>query len=306
MHDNFAAIPIFVAVVECESFSAAARRLGITKSAVSKRIAQLESSLGVQLLQRTTRSLSLTEAGEQYFGYARNACAVAQEGEDVVTRLQGQPQGCLRISVPMVFGRLHVAPLIPHFLAACPDMEINMMMDDQVVDLVDGGFDLAIRIGQLADSSLIARRIAPCRSVLCAAPAYLARSGTPTDLEQLAQHNCLFYSYFRGGSEWQFEGPAGAVRFQPRGNYQVNNSEALREALIAGLGICQMPTFIVGDDIAQGRLIELMPAYRLPEHAIYAVYPQRKYLPAKVLAFVDFLLAQLGGEQPYWDIPLQR
>lgn len=138
MQNNFAAIPVFVAVVECESFSAAARRLGITKSAVSKRIAQLENSLGVQLLQRTTRSLSLTEAGEQYFGYARNACAVAREGEDVVTRLQGQPQGCLRISVPMVFGRLHVAPLIPRFLAACPDVEITMMMDDQVVDLVDG------------------------------------------------------------------------------------------------------------------------------------------------------------------------
>lgn len=305
MQDNFAAIPVFVAVVECESFSAAARRLGITKSAVSKRIAQLENSLGVQLLQRTTRSLSLTEAGEQYFGYARNACAVAREGEDAVTRLQGQPQGCLRISVPMVFGRLHVAPLIPRFLAACPDVEITMMMDDQVVDLVDGGFDLAIRIGQLADSSLIARRIAPCHSLLCAAPAYLACYGTPTDLEQLSRHNCLFYSYFRGGSEWQFEGPTGRVRFQPRGNYQVNNSEALREALLAGMGICQMPTFIVGDDIAQGRLIELMPAYRLPEHAIYAVYPQRKYLPAKVSAFVDFLLAQLGGDQPYWDVPRQ-
>ncbi|WP_265553941.1 LysR family transcriptional regulator [Serratia grimesii] len=305
MQDNFAAIPVFVAVVECESFSAAARRLGITKSAVSKRIAQLENSLGVQLLQRTTRSLSLTEAGEQYFGYARNACAVAREGEDAVTRLQGQPQGCLRISVPMVFGRLHVAPLIPRFLAACPDVEITMMMDDQVVDLVDEGFDLAIRIGQLADSSLIARRIAPCHSLLCAAPAYLACYGTPTDLEQLSRHNCLFYSYFRGGSEWQFEGPTGRVRFQPRGNYQVNNSEALREALLAGMGICQMPTFIVGDDIAQGRLIELMPAYRLPEHAIYAVYPQRKYLPAKVSAFVDFLLAQLGGDQPYWDVPRQ-
>lgn len=302
MTDNFAAIPLFVAVVECGSFSAAGQRLGITKSAVSKRIAQLEGSLGVQLLHRTTRSLSLTEAGEQYFGYARNACAVAQEGEDAITRLQGQPQGILRLSVPMVFGRLHIAPLIPVFLAACPEVEINMMMDDKLVDLVEGGYDLAIRIGRLADSSLIARRIAPCYSVLCAAPAYLARSGMPKDLAQLAQHNCLFYSYYRAGSEWQFQGPEGAVRFQPRGNYQVNNSEALREALIAGLGICQMPTFIVGEDLAQGRLVELLPDYRLPEHAIYAVYPERKHVPAKVTAFVDFLLAQLGGERPYWDV----
>ncbi|MEE4411489.1 MULTISPECIES: LysR family transcriptional regulator [unclassified Serratia (in: enterobacteria)] len=302
MTDNFAAIPLFVAVVECGSFSAAGQRLGITKSAVSKRIAQLEGSLGVQLLHRTTRSLSLTEAGEQYFGYARNACAVAQEGEDAITRLQGQPQGILRLSVPMVFGRLHIAPLIPVFLAACPEVEITMMMDDKLVDLVEGGYDLAIRIGRLADSSLIARRIAPCYSVLCAAPAYLARSGTPKELAQLAQHNCLFYSYYRAGSEWQFQGPEGAVRFQPRGNYQVNNSEALREALIAGLGICQMPTFIVGEDLAQGRLVEVLPDYRLPEHAIYAVYPERKHVPAKVMAFVDFLLAQLGGERPYWDV----
>lgn len=305
MTDNFAAIPLFVAVVECGSFSAAGQRLGITKSAVSKRIAQLEGSLGVQLLHRTTRSLSLTEAGEQYFGYARNACAVAQEGEDAITRLQGQPQGILRLSVPMVFGRLHIAPLIPVFLAACPAVEINMMMDDKLVDLVEGGYDLAIRIGRLADSSLIARRIAPCYSVLCAAPAYLTRCGTPKDLAQLAQHNCLFYSYYRAGSEWQFQGPEGPVRFQPRGNYQVNNSEALREALLAGLGVCQMPTFIVGDDLAQGRLVELLPDHKLPEHAIYAVYPERKHVPAKVMAFVDFLLAQLGGERPYWDVQRQ-
>lgn len=305
MTDNFAAIPLFVAVVECGSFSAAGQRLGITKSAVSKRITQLEGSLGVQLLHRTTRSLSLTEAGEQYFGYARNACAVAQEGEDAITRLQGQPQGILRLSVPMVFGRLHIAPLIPVFLAACPEVEINMMMDDKLVDLVEGGYDLAIRIGRLADSSLIARRIAPCYSVLCAAPAYLTRCGTPKDLAQLAQYNCLFYSYYRAGSEWQFQGPEGAVRFQPRGNYQVNNSEALREALLAGLGVCQMPTFIVGDDLAQGRLIELLPDHKLPEHAIYAVYPERKHVPAKVMAFVDFLLAHLGGERPYWDVQRQ-
>ncbi|CAI2492438.1 LysR family transcriptional regulator [Serratia ficaria] len=302
MNDNFAAIPVFVAVVECGSFSAAGVRLGITKSAVSKRITQLESALGARLLHRTTRSLSLTEAGEQYFAYARSACAVAQEGEDALTRLQGRPRGMLRLSVPMVFGRLHVAPLIPRFLAACPDVEINMMMDDKLVDLIEGGYDLAIRIGSLADSSLVARRMAPCRSVLCAAPAYLERCGRPATPAQLSEHNCLFYSYFRAGSEWQFQGPDGAVRFQPRGNYQVNNSEALRDALLAGLGICQMPTFIVGEDLAQGRLVELLPAYRLPAHAIYAVYPERRLVPAKVLAFIDFLLSQFGGEEPYWDV----
>lgn len=299
---NFSAIPVFVMVVECGSFSLAGQKLGTSKSAISKRITQLEDSLGVRLLHRTTRKLSLTEAGQHYYDYARKAFAIASEGEDAITQLQGKPQGLLSINVPMSFGNLHIAPLISEFLTENPEIQINMVMDDKMVDLVEGGFDIAIRIGHLPDSSLIASRITSCRSVLCASPDYIAKFGSPQIPADLLHHNCLLYSYFRGGNEWSFEGPAGTVKVQPRGNYQVNNSEALREALLGGLGICQMPTFIVGENLASGLLIPLLEEYPLPMHSIYAIFPERKHLPAKVRAFLDFVTKHLGKETPYWDI----
>ncbi|WP_324769017.1 LysR family transcriptional regulator [Pokkaliibacter plantistimulans] len=299
--DSFSAIPVFVAVVESGSFSAAGQRLGITKSAVSKRISQLEETLGARLLQRTTRSLSLTEAGEQYFEHVRGALTLAQEGEDAISQLQGQPQGVLKVSTPMVFGRLHIAPLVATFLKRFLGIQLQMVMDDKMVDLVEGGFDLAIRIGHIPESRLVARRLAPVRSVLCASPDYLQQHGVPLTPEDLRQHNCLFYSLFRGGAEWTFNGADGPVRVQPRGNFQVNNSEALREALVAGLGICQMPTFIVGPDLASGRLVALLPDYPLPQHAAYAMFPERRHLPAKTRVFMDFLAEQLGGDEPVWE-----
>ncbi|OZG75206.1 LysR family transcriptional regulator [Hahella sp. CCB-MM4] len=299
--EHFSAIPVFVAVIESGSFSSAGKRLGITKSAVSKRISQLEEGLGVRLLHRTTRRLSLTEAGEQYYDYAQRALGLAREGEDAITRLQGRPQGTLRINVPMVFGRLHIAPVVPQFLLENPDIKLDMIMEDRMVDLVDGGFDMAIRIGHMPDSSLVQRRLAPCRSVLCASPGYVARHGSPMTPQDLANHNCMTYSYFRGGSEWTFKGPEGPIKIKPSGNYQVNNSEAIRNGLLAGLGICQMPTFIVGPDLVSGTLIPLLEAYPLPLHAIYAVFPQRRFLPAKVKVFIDFLQQQLGGDSPPWD-----
>lgn len=299
--NNFSAIPVFIAVVECGSFSAAGQKLGTSKSAVSKRINQLEHNLGVRLLHRTTRRLSLTEAGEHYYDYVRKAYVAACEGEDAITQWQGKPKGVLRVSVPMSFGRLHIAPLVSTFLAEYPDIQLTMTMDDKMVDLVEGGFDIAIRIGDLPDSSLVARRIAPCRSVVCASPEYVERHGKPKIPQDLQQHNCLVYSYFRGGSEWHFSGRNGTVKVLPKGNYQVNNSAAIREALITGLGVCQMPTFIVGPDLASGKLVSLLEDYPLPLHAIYAVFPERKHLPAKVRVFLDFLIKHLGEEQPYWD-----
>lgn len=299
--DTFSAIPIFVAVVECGSFSQAGERMGVSKSAISKRIGQLEEALGVRLLHRTTRRLSLTEAGERYYDYARNALRVANEGLDAISELQGSPQGKLRINVPMAFGRLHLAPFVPKFLAENPNISIDMMMDDKVVDMVEGSFDVAIRIGKLPDSSLIARRLAPCHSVLCASSDYIDRFGAPETPADLLNHNCLFYSYFQAGTEWTFHGPDGTVKVPPQGNYQVNNSEALYEALLAGLGICQMPTFIVGPALASGKLIPLMPEYSLPLHSIYAVFSERKYLPAKVRVFLEFLKASYGEDRPYWD-----
>ncbi|MCL1122171.1 LysR substrate-binding domain-containing protein [Shewanella seohaensis] len=293
--DHFSALPIFVTVVECGSFSAAGQKLGLSKSAISKRITQLEQHLGIQLLQRTTRSLSLTDAGARYFEYIRPAVLLTQEGLDAISELQQTPKGNLRISVPMVFGRLYIAPLIAEFLKRYPDIQLQMQMDDKTTDLIAGGFDLAIRIGELPDSNLIARKIAPCLSVICASPAYLAQHGLPIVPNELTQHNCLFYSYFQDGVEWSFHSPNGMQRIQPKGNYQVNNSDAIHRACLDGLGIANLPRFIVEPDLQAGRLQTILTDFPLPEHGIYAVYPQRKYLPTKVTVLIEFLMEKLAS-----------
>ncbi len=297
--DNFTTIPFFIAVVETGSFSNAAKRLAVTKSAVSKRISQFEDELGVRLLNRTTRKLSLTEAGLKYYEYARAAHLLAKEGQDAILKMQDSAQGLLRISVPMVFGRLHISPIIPNFLEQNPHIELHISMDDRVVDLVDEGFDMGIRIGQLTDSSLIARQLSPCTSILCASPIYLQKYGTPLTLDELTQHNCLLYSYYRGGATWSFDGPYGHERFLPQGNYKVNNSEVLYEALLAGVGICQMPTFIVGPAITEGILVPLLPDYHLPLHHIFAVYPQRRFLPEKMRLLLSFFSKCFGEDSEY-------
>lgn len=295
--EHFSALPIFVTVVECGSFSAAGQKLGLSKSAISKRITQLEQHLGIQLLQRTTRSLSLTDAGARYFEYIRPAVQLTQEGLDAISELQQTPRGNLRISVPMVFGRRYIAPLIAEFLRRYPDIQLQMQMDDKTTDLIAGGFDLAIRIGELPDSSLIARKIAPCLSVICASPAYLAQHGLPMTPSELTQHNCLFYSYFQDGVEWSFHSPDGVQRVQPKGNYQVNNSDAIHKACLDGLGIANLPRFIVEPALQTGHLQALLTDYPLPEHGIYSVYPQRKYQPTKVTVLIEFLMEKLANDK---------
>ncbi|WP_298771121.1 LysR family transcriptional regulator [uncultured Shewanella sp.] len=287
--NTFAAIPVFVTVVEMGSFSKAAKRLGSSKSAVSKRITQLETSLGIRLLHRTTRRLSLTQAGQTYYDGVSEALALANDAKDAVTQQQTQPKGHLRINAPMAFGRLHLAPLIPQFLKDNPLISIEMIMDDKVLDMVEHQFDLAIRIGKLPDSSLIAKKLAPCYSILCASPQYLEQHGVPNTPKALLQHNCLFYSYFQAGSEWQFQGEGEKVSIQPKGNYQVNNSEALYQALLAGTGICQMPLFIVEQALKTGQLVPLLTEYSLPKHGIYAVYSTRRHIPSKVSTFINFM-----------------
>ncbi len=299
--DGFGAIPVFVAVVENSGFSAAARTLGISKSAVSKRINKLEAQLGVRLLHRTTRKLSLTEAGERYFEHASRALAAAGQAEDAVTELQGEPQGNLKVSSPMSFGRLHVAPLIPKLLQRHPKLQIDLVMDDRKVDLVAGGFDVAIRAGNLPDSTLIARKLAPLRQVLCASPDYIDRYGRPGTPAELSSHNCVLYSYSSDANEWTLIGESGPETVTVSGSYQVNNSEALLEALREGIGIGRLPTFVAGPDLKTGRLVKLFESYRLPDFTIYAVFPERQYLPAKVRAFLDFAIEYIGGDQPYWD-----
>jgi len=299
--ESFGAIPVFVTVVESGGFSPAAKLLGISKSAVSKRVTQLEEQMGVKLLHRTTRKLSLTEAGEHFFQHARIAHQAAKDAQDAVAQLQGEPQGRLRINTPMSFGRLHIAPLIPEFLKRYPKISIEMVMDDKVADLIGEGFDIAIRGGDLPDSSLIARKLAPLRNVLCASPEYIEKHGRPIELNQLADHNCLIFTYSKDIKEWLFIKDGQTQSVEVTGNYNVNNSEALREALLQGVGIGRLPTFVAGPDIKSGKLVSLFEEYQMPDKTIYAVFPERQYLPSKVRAFIDFAVEYLGGDNPYWD-----
>lgn len=299
--DGFSAIPVFVTVVEKSGFSPAAKHLGISTSAVSKRINQLEEKLGVQLLHRTTRKLSLTEAGKHYYEHAARAYAAAKDAADAVAQLQGEPRGRLRINTPMSFGRLHIAPLIPEFLRQYPEITLDMVMEDRQVDLVKEGFDIAIRGGNLADSSLIARRIAPLHNVLCAAPSYIRDHRQPEQVSDLSQHNCLTFSYASQVNEWHFSKNGYEQTISVTGNYQVNNSEALLEAIGQGLGIGRLPTFIAAREIKEGRLVPLLTDYKMPSQTIYAVMIERQYMPAKVRVFIDFLIEKMGSAAPYWD-----
>ena len=301
--EGFGAIPVFVAVVESGGFSAAARRIGISKSAVSKRINHLEKTLGVRLLHRTTRKLSLTEAGERYFEHAAQALVAASQAEDAVTELQGEPQGKLRISSPMSFGRLHVAPLIPLFLKRYPKLQIELVMDDQPVDLVAAGLDVAIRSGSgsLPTSGLIARKLAPLRQVLCASPDYIDHYGLPGTPAELTERNCVLFSLSSDANEWTLVSDGESEIVSVSGSYRVNNSEAILEALKEGIGIGRLPTFVAGPDLKAGRLVQVFTSYRIPDHTFYAVLPEREYLPAKVRAFLDFAIEYFGGDQPYWD-----
>jgi DNA-binding transcriptional LysR family regulator len=299
--NEFGAIPVFVAVVENDGFSAASRTLGISKSAVSKRISQLEKHLGVQLLHRTTRKLSLTEAGERYLEHAAQALTAAGRAEDAVTELQGEPQGKLKISSPMSFGRLHVAPLIPKFMQRYPKLKIDLTMDDRNIDLVAGGIDVAIRSGEMPDSTLIARKLAPLRQVLCASPGYVELYGMPVTPPELTERNCILFSYSGDANEWTLNKDGRSEAVLVSGNYRVNNSEAILVALREGIGIGRLPTFVAGPDLKAGNLVRILESYHIPDHTFYAIFPERQYLPAKVRVFLDFAIETLGGDQPYWD-----
>jgi len=298
--DSFNNIPIYVAVAKHGGFSAAARELGISKSAISKRITQLEEQLSAKLIHRTTRKLSLTEAGERFYEHAIKATTAAQDAQDSVSELLGEPQGLLKIQVPMTFGLLHVAPLIPVFLKRYPKINIELFMDDKVIDIVGQGYDLSIRAGELPDSTLIARRLAPLNSVICMSGEYDSKTSlqSPADL---AQENCLIYSNSVNGDRWEFSLNGNSESVKVAGNYRVNSSEALKVALLKGGGIGRLPSFVAGEYIQSGQLIQVFSEYKMPSKMIYAVYPQRTYVPAKVRAFLDFTIEHFGKDLPYWD-----
>ncbi len=291
---------VFVRVVEAGSFSDAARRLGVAKSVVSRRIGSLEDRLGTSLFHRTTRRLSLTETGHAYYERARRILADVVEAEEAARRLQRELRGTLKIAAPMSFGLLHLSAVVADFLVAHPKLEIDLDLNDRRVDLVSEGHDLAIRIGKLADSSLIARRLAPCRHVVCASPAYLEARGEPHSPEELesARHDCLVRS---SSEEWRFrvDGEWRSVRGRTT-RLGVNNGDVLRDAAIRGVGLVVLPSFIVSEALRRRELKAVLRGFELDDPAIYAVWAPNRGLSVKVRAFVDFLSERFGGT-PYWD-----
>ncbi len=290
----------FVQVVEGRSFSAAARGLGLTRSAVSRQIALLEDRLGARLLNRTTRHLSPTEAGSVYYEHCVRILAEAVTAERAVMDLDEAPRGLLRINAPMSFGLGHLGAAMAGLMAAHPALRIELTLDDRVVDLVAEGYDLAVRIAELPPSTLIARKLAVNRRVLCAAPSYLARAGTPERPQDLVRHRCLAYSYLATGNDWRFRGPDGPITVRIDGAFTANNGDVLRHVALAGCGIMLSPTFIVSDDLRAGRLVPILAGYVDADTGIFAVYPQTRHLSPKVRAAIDFLAKRFGPE-PYWD-----
>jgi DNA-binding transcriptional LysR family regulator len=292
---------IFARVVQAKSFSEAARRMGTSKSRVSKAITKLERSLGAQLLNRSTRGLSVTELGAAFYEHCSRIIEEAELATQLVAQLHSEPRGVLKVTTSVAFGTLHVAPALPEFLARYPDVRIDMTITDRIVDLVEEGYDIAIRIVREPPLNFVARELAPVRRVVCATPEYFARNGVPTTPDDLRRHNCLHYTHFSAQGEWHFTGPNGDISVPLAGDLRINDDEALSQAVLGGLGVALLPTFIIGDQIRSGRLQAVLSDYVPLERRVYAIYLQSIRLPAKVRAFVDFLLARFGP-QPYWDV----
>jgi DNA-binding transcriptional LysR family regulator len=297
--DTLTSMKVFATVVEAGSFAAAAERLGLSRAMVSKHMAHLEGHLGTRLLNRTTRRLSLTESGTAYLERCQPILKDLEEAELAATELTSVPRGTLRLTAPLVFGVLHIAPLIADYLAIHPEAKLDFTLDDRNIDLVNEGYDLAIRIGNLAETGLIARRFARDSLVVCGSPDYFRRHGTPQVPEDLSRHKCLSYTYEESVNEWRFSGPDGEHIVHVNGNVRANNGDLLRVAALGGAGITMQPRFLVGADLRAGRLQAVLTQYESRELGIYAVYPSRRYLSAKVRSFIDFLVERFGPT-PDW------
>lgn len=296
--DKFTEMQTFVAVVEAGSLVGAADSLSLSKAAVSRHLSQLEARLGVRLLHRTTRRLALTEEGEVFYVRCKALLDEVDEAEAEVSERGGQAVGLLRINAPLTFGILHLAELWGAFKAEHQRVSLDVTLADRAVDLVEEGYDVAIRIGDMENSSLIARKLATTRLVLCASPEYLARAGVPEHPRQLAENAVVAYSYFDRGDSWPFEGPEGTVSVKVHPVMRTNNGDTCRIAALSHQGIMLQPTFLVGPDIEAGRLVELLPEYRSLEIGIHAVYPSRKHVSPKVRLLIDFLVESF--RQPKW------
>jgi DNA-binding transcriptional LysR family regulator len=292
---DFEALAIFARVVEMRSFAGAARELALSKATVSKAVSRLEERLGTRLFNRTSRQLALTDAGRRLAGRAAQLVIDGEAAESETLAQSTAPRGLVRLAVPMTFGVKVIAPLLPEFLAAYPEVSIDLHLSDAMVDLIGDGFDAGVRIARLPDSSLVARRLCDVRRYTVAAPSYLKAHGRPTHPMHLAQHRCFGYAYLSTPGVWHFANAAGEqASVRPSGPLRVNNGEAILPALLAGLGIADLPDFIVREPIDDGRVEVILKDWKQPEGSVHLVLPPGGPRPARVEVLADFLAAQLG------------
>jgi len=292
-------IECFIAVAELGSFVKAGDALNVSKAAVSRTIVELEARLGTRLMQRTTRRLSLTEAGSLYLERCKQIVSALEDADQMLTAGNTDPTGLLRINVPQTFGVLHLVNVWPSLLRRYPGIRLDITLSDRIVDIVEEGYDLAIRITRLTNSSLICRKLTSTRLVVCASPDYLQSHGTPSHPEDLKDHLVVGYSYSTDKDEWHFDGPNGPLSVKTQARMYANNGDTCVAAALAGIGITRQPTFMLSEHIRNGKLVPIMPEYISLEAGIYAVYPSRTHLPPKVRATIDFLVHAF--EEVKWD-----
>jgi DNA-binding transcriptional LysR family regulator len=288
--DRFLEMRAFVAVIDAGSFVRAADALDLSKTAVSRLVSDLEARLGTRLLHRTTRRLSLTPEGEVFLERCRSLLEGVESAEAELSTHAGEAVGQLRVNVPVTFGLLHLAPLWPAFMALHPRVMLDITLSDRLVDLVDEGYDLAVRIAQLQTSSLVSRQLTSTRLVLCASPDYLRRHGTPAQPSDIAQQSVISYTLLATGDQWAFQGPQGPVSVKVSPRMRTNSGDTCCAAALQHQGIVLQPTFLVGPHLASGALVEILPAYRSLDLGVHAIYPTRKHLTPKVRALIDFLV----------------
>jgi len=292
--DQLSSMKAFVAVADGGHFAMASERLGLSRAMASKLVMDLEAHLGLRLLNRTTRKVSLTEPGAAYLERCRDILAAIEEAEREIAAQASEPVGRLRVTAPMSFGALHVAPRIAAYTARYSRMNIDLVLNDRLVDLVEEGYDLAIRIGRLADSSLIAKRIGATRIVVCASPGYLAARGRPMKPADLADHECILYSYASAGAVWTFLGPNREETVRVRGRVACNNGDAICHMATSGQGVTMQPDFIAAPHLRAGTLEQVLADYTTEPTGIYAIHPSHRHAPLKLRTFIEFLSASIG------------
>lgn len=297
--DTLTAMKVFCSVVENDSLAGASRTLNVSPSVVSKQLSGLEDRLGVRLLNRTTRRVSLTEVGSAYYERCKRILADVDEAEIAVSQAHSAPRGLLKVTAPTTFAHRHVAPHLPEFLDRYPEVEVQLLVNDRVVDLVDEGIDLAIRIAQLKDSSLIARKLAVNHRMIVASPEYVKKWGKPETPDQLSDHSLITYAPGNPINDWHFMVDNQQKILRARGTLAMNNGDSVLQTVLAGGGLAMLAAFMAGEHVKSGRLVTLLDEYVREDVPIYAVYPSGRHLSPKVRAFVDFLV-ELYGPSPYW------